>query len=33
MMGAVNFDDQIAAGKAKLNGNKDVFEQLKSSRC
>jgi alkyl sulfatase BDS1-like metallo-beta-lactamase superfamily hydrolase len=30
MMGAVNFDDQIAAGKAKLNGNKDVYEQLKS---
>ena len=31
MMGAANFDDQIAAGKAKLNGNKDVYEQLKST--
>ncbi len=31
MMGAVNFDDQIAAGKAKLNGNKAVYEQLKST--
>jgi alkyl sulfatase BDS1-like metallo-beta-lactamase superfamily hydrolase len=31
MMGAANFDDQIAAGKAKLDGNKDVYEQLKST--
>jgi alkyl sulfatase BDS1-like metallo-beta-lactamase superfamily hydrolase len=31
MMGAVSFDDQIAAGKAKLDGNKDVYEQLKST--
>jgi alkyl sulfatase BDS1-like metallo-beta-lactamase superfamily hydrolase len=31
MMGAVSFDDQIAAGKAKLDGNRDVYEQLKST--
>ena len=30
MMGAVNFDDQISAGKAKLTGNRDVYEQLKA---
>ena len=31
MMGAVSFDDQIAAGKAKLEGNREVYEQLKST--
>jgi len=31
MMGAVTFDDQIAAGKAELDGNRDVYEQLKST--
>jgi alkyl sulfatase BDS1-like metallo-beta-lactamase superfamily hydrolase len=31
MMGAVRFDDQIAEGKAKLDGNKEVYEQLKST--
>ena len=30
MMGAVSFDDQIASGKAKLKGNRDVYEQLKT---
>jgi alkyl sulfatase BDS1-like metallo-beta-lactamase superfamily hydrolase len=30
MMGAVNFDDQIASGKAKLIGTRDVYEQLKT---
>jgi alkyl sulfatase BDS1-like metallo-beta-lactamase superfamily hydrolase len=29
MMGAVSFDEQIASGKAKLKGNRDVYEQLK----
>jgi len=31
MMGAVSFDDQIAAGKARFEGNRDVYEQLKST--
>ncbi len=31
MMGAAKFDEQIAAGKAKLEGNRDVYEQLKST--
>jgi alkyl sulfatase BDS1-like metallo-beta-lactamase superfamily hydrolase len=31
MMGAVTFDQLIAAGKASLLGNRDVFEQLKST--
>jgi alkyl sulfatase BDS1-like metallo-beta-lactamase superfamily hydrolase len=31
MMGAVSFDDQITAGKAKLEGNREVYEQLKST--
>ena len=30
MMGAVSFDDQIASGKAKIEGNRDVYEQLKT---
>jgi len=30
MMGAVSFDEQIAAGKAKLVGNQGVYEQLKT---
>ena len=30
MMGAVSFDEQIASGKAKFVGNRDVYEQLKS---
>jgi alkyl sulfatase BDS1-like metallo-beta-lactamase superfamily hydrolase len=30
MMGAMSFDDQIAAGKAKLSGNREVYEQLKT---
>ena len=30
MMGAVSFDDQIKTGKAKLEGNRDVYEQLKT---
>ncbi len=30
MMGAVSFDDQIKSGKAKLEGNREVFEQLKT---
>jgi len=29
MMGAVSFDDQIKAGRAKLKGNRDVYEKLK----
>jgi alkyl sulfatase BDS1-like metallo-beta-lactamase superfamily hydrolase len=29
MMGAVTFDDQIASGKAALDGNREVYEQLK----
>ncbi len=31
MMGAISFDDQIAAGKARLDGNREVYEQLKST--
>ncbi len=31
MMGAVTFDEQIQAGKATLLGNREVFEQLKST--
>lgn len=31
MMGAISFDDQIKAGKAKLEGNRDVFDQLRST--
>jgi alkyl sulfatase BDS1-like metallo-beta-lactamase superfamily hydrolase len=31
MMGAAKFDDQIERGKAKLKGNRDVYEQLKST--
>ncbi len=31
MMGAAKFDDQIKNGKAKLKGNRDVYEQLKST--
>jgi alkyl sulfatase BDS1-like metallo-beta-lactamase superfamily hydrolase len=31
MMGAASFDDQIEAGKAKLVGNRGVYEQLKST--
>ena len=30
MMGAVSFDDQIKTGKAKLKGNREVYEQLKT---
>jgi len=30
MMGAVSFDEQIKTGKAKLEGNRDVYEQLKT---
>jgi alkyl sulfatase BDS1-like metallo-beta-lactamase superfamily hydrolase len=30
MMGAVSFDEQISAGKAKLEGNRQVYEQLKT---
>lgn len=30
MMGAVSFDDQIAFRKAKLKGNRKVYEQLKT---
>ena len=30
-MGADAFDAQIDAGKAKLTGNRDVYEQLKST--
>ncbi len=30
MMGAVSFDEQISAGKAKLVGNRQVYEQLKT---
>jgi len=30
MMGAVTFDDQIKSGKAKLEGNREPYEQLKS---
>ena len=31
MMGAISFDDQIKAGKAKLEGKRDVFDQLRST--
>ncbi len=31
MMGAAKFDDQIKNGKAKLDGNKKVYEQLKTT--
>jgi len=30
MMGAVSFDEQIKTGKAKLEGDRDVYEQLKT---
>jgi len=30
MMGKTKFDDQISAGKAKLLGNREVYEQLKT---
>ena len=30
MMGAMTFDEQINAGKAKLEGNRDPYEQLKT---
>jgi alkyl sulfatase BDS1-like metallo-beta-lactamase superfamily hydrolase len=30
MMGAVGFDEQIASGKAKIKGNRDAYEQLKT---
>jgi alkyl sulfatase BDS1-like metallo-beta-lactamase superfamily hydrolase len=30
MMGAISFDEQISAGKAKLKGNRQVYEQLKT---
>ncbi|MCB2169706.1 MAG: MBL fold metallo-hydrolase [Deltaproteobacteria bacterium] len=30
MMGAVSFDEQIAAGKATLDGNRQVYEDLKT---
>ena len=30
MMGAVSFDEQIATGKAGLDGNRDIYEQLKT---
>jgi len=31
MMGAAKFDDQIKNGKAKLDGNRKVYEQLKTT--
>jgi alkyl sulfatase BDS1-like metallo-beta-lactamase superfamily hydrolase len=31
MVGETTFDDQIKTGKAKLKGNRDVYEQLKST--
>ena len=31
MMGAVTFDKQIESGKAKLEGNKEVYEQFKTT--
>ncbi len=31
MMGATTFDKQIESGKAKLEGNKEVYEHLKST--
>jgi len=30
MMGATSFDEQIKSGKAKLEGNREVYEQLKT---
>jgi len=30
MMGAISFDDQIASGKARLKGNREVYTQLKT---
>ena len=30
MMGAVNFDEQISAGKARLEGNRQVYEDLET---
>ena len=30
MMGAVNFDEQISDGKAKIKGNRQVYEDLKT---
>jgi hypothetical protein len=30
MMGAVSFDEQIKAGKAKLEGKREPYEQLKT---
>jgi alkyl sulfatase BDS1-like metallo-beta-lactamase superfamily hydrolase len=30
MMGTVSFDNQIASGKARIEGNRDVYEQLKT---
>jgi hypothetical protein len=30
MMGAVPFDDQIESGKAKLDGKREVYDQLKT---
>ena len=30
MMGEVSFDEQISAGKAKLDGNQQVYEDLKT---
>jgi hypothetical protein len=29
MMGVASFDDQIASGKAKLDGDRQVFDDLK----
>ena len=31
MIGAATFDEQIEAGKAKLQGNREVYDQLKST--
>lgn len=31
MMGAATFDQQIEAGKAQFDGNRDVYEQLKTT--
>jgi alkyl sulfatase BDS1-like metallo-beta-lactamase superfamily hydrolase len=31
MMGAATFDEQIKKGKAKLDGNREVYEQLKTT--
>jgi hypothetical protein len=31
MMGVATFDEQIKAGKGKLQGNRGVYEQLKST--